>query len=316
MLQNYLPFLPYPVAGTIEPCNLCGSNETVDICKLDRRLKPLHTVACADCGLMRTQPMPTDEELASYYSGGYRKDYQFASSKPPKTHIVRSMRTGQGRMDKLAQWIKPGARVLDFGCGSGEFAYLAKQAGAHVTAFDPGSEYLDFARETYGVDAKAMQWQDADFAPGSFDVVSCYHVVEHLRRPVDAIKKMAEWAADDGIVHIEVPDMRPNHKPSFDRFHFAHVHGFVGETLEAAGRVAGLVPVDGHLETTTAIFRKIKAGDEANLIDVKDPTRATTLQTQYPDDSPVAFVLSGRWARQASHRLNRWRNDRAASSGS
>lgn len=309
MLKNYLPFLPYPVEGTNEPCNLCGGKETLEICNLDRRLKPLRTVVCADCGLMRTQPMPTDEELAAYYAGAYRRDYQLASSTPPKAHIVSSMRTAHARMKDLSQWIKPGCRVLDFGCGSGEFAYLAKEAGCEVYAFDPGGDYLDFARITYSIDAQAMRWQDAEFPFGFFDVVSSYHVVEHLRKPVDAMKKMADWLSSDGVIHIEVPDMRANHKPAFDRFHFAHVHGFTPASLEAAGRVAGLVPVLGHLHTTSAVFQKLSNASEIRPIDVIDRQRARELKKQYPHDSPFIYALSGRWATQAVQRAGRWLND-------
>lgn len=311
MLQNYLPFLPYPYVGSHEACNACGSSETVLICSTDRRLKPLNTMACADCGLMRTDPMPTDAELGAYYASGYRKDYQFAGSRPPRIHINRSMRLAERRMAELSQWLKPGVRVLDIGCGSGEFAYLAKQAGCDVIAFDPGSDYLAFAREEYGVDAFAARWEDADLPVGSFDVITSFHVVEHLRKPVDAMAKMREWLSDDGVVHIAVPDMRPNDKPSFDRFHFAHVHGFINETLEAAALKAGLAPIETHLTTTNGLFAKPES-EHATVTDLPicDPERAQYLTESYPDDSLAGYVLSGQWAVQTSKRFASWRRDR------
>lgn len=310
MLQNLLPFVPYPFVGSDEACNLCGSAQKVLICSTDRRLKPLKTVACVDCGLMRTDPMPTDDELNAYYTSGYRKDYQFAGSKPPRAHIANSMRIAKSRMAELEPWMKPGAKVLDIGCGSGEFAYLAQEAGCIVTAFDPGSDYLDFAKQEYGVDAFSSRWEDAELEAGSFDIITCFHVVEHLRKPVDAIAKMAIWLNDEGVVHIAVPDMRPNHKPSFDRFHFAHVHGFISETLEAAALNAGLAPVNAHLGTTSGLFAK-PASSHTTLDDlpIRNPERAQYLVESYPNDSPAAFVFSGKWAVQASHRFARWRRD-------
>lgn len=311
MLQNLLPFVPYPIVGNEPACNLCGSKDAIHICSTDRRLKPLNTVACADCGLMRSNPMPTDEELSRYYSSHYRADYQFASSKPPKIHRVRCLRRAEYRTELLKDWLKPGSRVLDVGCGSGEFAYLAKQAGCEVVAFDPGGEYLDFARDEYGVEAFISRWEDADLEPGSFDVITCFHVVEHLRKPVDALRQMAAWAKPDGIMYIAVPDMRPNNKPSFDRFHFAHVHGFIAETLEAALGVAGMVPVKGHLATTAGVFRKAQAEGNAieHPIPVKDQKRAIYLKDHYPDDSVVSYVMSGKWARNAGYQVSKWCRD-------
>lgn len=259
---------------------------------------------------MRTDPMPTEDELNAYYSSGYRKDYQFAGSKPPRAHIANSMRIAKSRMAELEPWMKPGAKVLDIGCGSGEFAYLAQEAGCIVTAFDPGSDYLDFAKQEYGVDAFSSRWEDATLDLGSFDVITCFHVVEHLRNPVEAISQMAEWLDDEGVVHIVVPDMRPNHKPSFDRFHFAHVHGFIAETLEAAALKAGLAPFQSHLSTTSGLFAKPESS-HAILADlqIRDPKRAEYLVESYPDDSLATFVFSGKWAVQASHRFARWRRD-------
>lgn len=311
MLQNLLPFMPYPFVGSEEACNLCGSAQRVLICSTDRRLKPLDTVACIDCGLMRSNPMPTDEELSRYYASHYRTDFQFASSKPPKIHRVRSMRLAERRRELLKEWLKPGSRVLDVGCGSGEFAYLAKQAGCEVIAFDPGGDYLDFARAEYGVEAFISRWEDADLEPSSFDVVTCFHVVEHLLQPIEALRQIAAWAKPDGIVHIAVPDMQPNHKPSFDRFHFAHVHGFIGETLEAAAGIAGMVPVEGHLATTQAVFRKsmVDGSDRDCLIPVKDRKRAIYLKERYPNDSVVSYVMSGKWARNAGYQISKWCRD-------
>lgn len=310
MLQNLIPFVPYPFVGSDEACNLCSSAQKVLVCSTDRRLKPLNTVACADCGLMRTDPMPTDGELNAYYSSGYRKDYQFAGSKPPRAHIANSMRIAKARIAELEPWLKPGAKVLDIGCGSGEFAYLAKEAGCVVTAFDPGSDYLEFAKQEYGVEAFSSRWEDAQLEVGSFDVITCFHVVEHLRQPIQAIAQMAKWLSDEGVVHIAVPNMRPNHKPSFDRFHFAHVHGFISETLEAAALKAGLAPIQSHLNTTSGLFAKPESS-HTTLTDlpIRDPSRAQYLLESYPNDSPVSFVLSGKWASQASQRFARWRRD-------
>jgi 2-polyprenyl-3-methyl-5-hydroxy-6-metoxy-1,4-benzoquinol methylase len=310
VVQNVLPFMPYPFVGSDEACNLCGSAQKVLICSTDRRWKPLNTVACAECGLMRTDPMPTDEELGAYYASGYRKDYQFAGSKPPRAHIASSMRIAEARIAELERWMKPGARVLDFGCGSGEFAYLAQEAGCEVTAFDPGSDYLDFAKQEYGVEAFSSRWEDADLEAGSFDVITCFHVVEHLRQPVEAMAQMAQWLDDEGVVHIAVPDMRPNHKPSFDRFHFAHVHGFISETLEAAALQAGLAPVQAHLTTTSGLFAKPgSAHDTVTDLPIRDPKRVDYLVESYPDDSIAKFLLTGKFAAQASHRFKRWRRD-------
>lgn len=45
---------------------------------------------------------------------------------------------------------------------------------------------------------------DASFADGSFDVVTSFHVVEHLPRPLAALARMIRWLAQDGLLIVEV----------------------------------------------------------------------------------------------------------------
>ncbi len=187
-VQNLVPFMRYAYGGQRVACNLCGAQEAVTICRHDRRLKRLDTVACEECGLIRTDPMPTEAELAAYYASEYRRDYQFAfSRKPPRFHLKRSAREAAARMALLQPVLKPGSRLLDFGSGSGEFLSLAKQAGHDVVGIEPGEDFARFARESYGVEVLARPWTEVELPEGGFDVITASHVIEHLREPVTAM---------------------------------------------------------------------------------------------------------------------------------
>jgi 2-polyprenyl-3-methyl-5-hydroxy-6-metoxy-1,4-benzoquinol methylase len=309
LFQSLIPFAAYPYRGQSIPCNLCGSHEKTVICKKDRRWKPLQTVACSDCGLMRTDPMPTDAELEQYYRDEYRFDYQFAGERPPKAHLVRSLRDAHSRVAMLGDALKPSARVLDVGCGTGEFLKLAKEKGCEVIGIEPGKAYAHFARSEYELDVINGLWQDADLPEKGFDVVTCNQVVEHLRDPMAALGAIANWLKPDGVAFIAVPDMRPNHKPSFERFHFAHIYGFTPETLEVAMRCNGLVPASGEpLTSTTAVFKKSPSLDRASIT-VRDPSRSQKLAATYPDDTVVSYVFGGGYFRHAAHRFGKWRRD-------
>ena len=65
---HFMPFTGYPYKGAPSACNLCGSTESVVVAESDRRLKVLRSIACEQCGLIRTDPMPTVPELADYYA--------------------------------------------------------------------------------------------------------------------------------------------------------------------------------------------------------------------------------------------------------
>ncbi len=291
LVRHALPFTGYPYRGEAVACNLCGCTGTLVVAETDRRLKRLRSVACTECGLIRTDPMPTQDELGAYYASAYRAAYQFALGKrPPRHHLNRSRREAAFRADLLAPALRPGARVLDFGSGSGEFLTAARARGATVTGVEPGLSYAAFARAEYG--ARVLDRLDALAPDEAFDVVTVHHVLEHLRDPVDTLERLAGRLAPGGVLYAAVPNMAATGKPPHERFHFAHVHGFVRETLDRAAARAGLTPhPDYWREDTTAVYRRDPAAR-------RGPARtdlAQALAAALAPASPGTYIASGAW---------------------
>lgn len=292
LVRHAVPFTSYPYRGERMACNLCGGIETLTVAKTDRRLKRLRSVACVDCGLIRTDPMPTATELDAYYASAYRAAYQFAlGRRPPRHHLNRSRREAAFRAEMLASALRPGARVLDFGSGSGEFLAAARGRGCTVTGVEPGHAYAAYARVEHSV--RVLDRFD-DLAPDeTFDVVTTHHVLEHLRDPVDTLARLAGRLAPGGVLYAAVPNMAATGKPPHERFHFAHVHGFVRATLDRAARRAGLAPhPDYWREDTTAVYRHVGAHDGLH----PDETGlAQDLATALAPVRPGAYLASGAW---------------------
>jgi 2-polyprenyl-3-methyl-5-hydroxy-6-metoxy-1,4-benzoquinol methylase len=311
-----LPAIAYPYAGRSEACVLCEGREVRVIARTDRRLKPLTTVCCAGCGLIRVDPMPTEAELAAYYRVLYRLDYQLAGRRaaPPRFHLTRSRREAERRAALLAPVLRPGARVLDLGAGSGEFLALAARRGCETLGIEPGEDYARYAREAHGLAVLAQGWAEAELSPGSFDLVTVNHVIEHLRDPVAALARIAAWLRPGtGRAFVAVPDLAaPSRRPPFERFHFAHVHNFVPETLRAAAARAGLQPdPDYPGEGCTLVLRHAAAGP-LGAAAVADPARAARVAAAFPQVSVARHLLGFGWAGGMIRRARRW----AADSGS
>ncbi|MCA3597942.1 MAG: class I SAM-dependent methyltransferase [Methylobacterium sp.] len=307
-IRNQIPLTRYAYRGEEAPCNLCGSHHRLIISQSDRRLKTLKSVACEQCGLIRTDPMPTDAELDAYYAGEYRLDYQFAfSKKPPRFHITRSQRDAEARLALLEPALSGPKRVLDFGSGSGEFLVAAAKAGHAVEGIEPGETFAAFSREAYGVKVESRVWQQAEFAPGSFDVITSNHVLEHLREPVNALKRMAEWLAEDGVLFVSVPNALGKRQHSFQHFHFAHVYNFTPQALVWVGLVAGLEPDPRFMNAgTTVVFRKRKEGAAVPAWGEGEGHRVAS---HFEPSSPLRFLLSGRWILDALRRFRKVAGD-------
>lgn len=291
-LNHFMPFTGYPYTGAPTGCNLCGCGESVTVAETDRRLKTLRSIACLQCGLIRTDPMPTPAELAVYYAHAYRADYQLAfAGGPPRVHLKRSAREAAFRAGLLAPKLAPGARVLDFGSGSGEFLAEARARGCAVLGVEPGRDYAAYARAHHGVEVLDAAADDR-FEPGTFDVVATHHVMEHLRDPADVMARLARWLKPDGVLYAAVPNMAATGKPPHERFHFAHVHGFVRETFDLTARRAGLVPDAAYpREDTTVVYRKT----DAPAGPIAAPGLARRLAEELRPMPAGTYLASGAW---------------------
>lgn len=237
---RHLPLIPYQITGSQKSCPLCRSDEADGLSRWDRRLKPLQHVKCARCSLIRQTFMPSDAELIEYYRNSYRRDYQYAYRGPSTRHVAKRRAEAGLRLERLARHLLPSAKIVDFGCGSGEFIEAAQARGFSAFGFEPGSDYAQYARNKLRLPVENCGWQDFNLPSGTVEAVTAFHVFEHLTDPVAALTRIKSWLSTDGIVYIEVPNMAIHLKKGFGCLHMAHTIGFGRYSLELLGAIVGM----------------------------------------------------------------------------
>jgi SAM-dependent methyltransferase len=240
-----------------EPCVLCNGQELRVLATRGRHFQELTTAICTGCGLVQTNPIPTEQELATYYRELYRREYKLAYT-PPRRHVVRYARHATERLGRLAQFVEAHGTLLDVGSGAGEFVYAARLAGFEARGIEPHEGYSAFARAAFRVPVATATLQQADVPDSSIDVVTLHHVLEHLPRPLAALARIARWLRPGGVVMLDVPDVeRSLHAPA-NRFHHAHVYNFNHFTLRAMLLRAGLEIIEhpGNAAGTSLAVRR------------------------------------------------------------
>jgi SAM-dependent methyltransferase len=303
-----------PPATEVVPCNLCGASSFDIVGRTDRDGKPLQTVMCQICGLLWTNPRPSAADMDAYYATEYREDYK-GSSAPPLRKIVRGMLGARERRRALRPLVRDGAAVLDVGCGAGEFVYLLRRDRVNASGLEPGEAYADFGRRVLGIPVQTATVHTAAVEPGSQDVVTMFHCLEHVLDPRGVLAHVRGWLKKNGLVIVEVPNIASTEQAPAHRFHYAHLYHFTGPTLSALGEAAGLRHVrteysdDGG--NVTCVFRR--QSDRQRLpAGLKEETART--RSILERHTAVRHYLSSTPYRRVAGRLRRrWREDRLLS---
>ncbi len=135
-------------------------------------------------------------------------------SQPPDTYVhghhesvLRShqSRTVENSAAYLLGELQPGLTVLDVGCGPGTITVdlAARVAPGEVVGIDPSSDVVETARSLAAPENCRFDIGDTyglGFDDDSFDVVHAHQVLQHLTRPVDALREMRRVTRPGGVV--------------------------------------------------------------------------------------------------------------------
>ncbi|GAA4432587.1 class I SAM-dependent methyltransferase [Bremerella cremea] len=240
-------------------CPISGTYDGVVVYNRDRYGFPMRTVISKATGLVYTDPRPADDAIDDFYRNGYRRFYKSAPV-PKWKHTARNARIAGQRMDVIQSLTTKGSTVLDVGTGSGELLYVGRRAGLEMQGIEADQAYAQFGRRSYGVKIINQSLQRARLPEAHFDVVTIYHVLEHLADPTAALKKLATALKPGGHLVIEVPNVDSLDAQFRQKWHPGHLFHFNCATLSALANVCGFEVVTVYtcdrLSVVWAILKK------------------------------------------------------------
>jgi SAM-dependent methyltransferase len=99
--------------------------------------------------------------------------------------------------------IGPGKRVLDVGCGSGDFLALAQSRGASASGFDASPEMIELARtRAPGADLRVGSMEALPYAGAAFDAVTGFNSLQFADDRVAALREWARVVAPGGAISV------------------------------------------------------------------------------------------------------------------
>ena len=175
---------------TLSVCPVCGSSDFSRIFEPD-------VTECARCHVLFRNPRPTQAEIRrSYDCGSNYEEWQ--------THESQRSLLWQRRLSLLTRFKRSGS-LLDVGAGDGFFLDFAKAAGFTTYGTELSSTGAAYA-EKRGHKLFLGQLRDIDFGGQKFDVITLWHVLEHLPDPGGALSIISSLLEPGGIFVLAVPN--------------------------------------------------------------------------------------------------------------
>jgi 2-polyprenyl-3-methyl-5-hydroxy-6-metoxy-1,4-benzoquinol methylase len=162
--------------------------------------------------MLITSPQPSLENLGEYYeSVDYISHTDSKRSLFEKAyHFVKSIAL-KNKLDLINSLQPDKGRVLDIGAGTGDFLSVAKQNGWQIIGVEPSDKAKAIAKNK-GV---SFVEKTTELENRSFDVISMWHVLEHVPDLEEQIKELKRLLKPNGTLIIAVPNFK-----SFDAKHY------------------------------------------------------------------------------------------------
>lgn len=153
-------------------------------------------------GILKTLPVPSD--LNSYYqSNNYISHTDSSKNLTEKIYqLIKKYMLGK-KINWIEKFSEKGS-ILDFGAGTGEFILQAKNSGWKVNGVEPNKQARDLAI-LKGIEIKE---DISQFKKASFDVITMWHVLEHIPNLEEKINEIKSLLIPGGILIIAVPNYK------------------------------------------------------------------------------------------------------------
>lgn len=186
-------------ATTQSVCAICGGTEGGLVIAFGE----WRVLRCPKCDLGRLDPKP--DMASQQYGEEYFAEHRIMTA-GTDDELARKIAGQRSRVNFIKRY-KPSGQLLDIGCASGYFLARAREEGYGVHGIEVSEWAVQEGRSRLGLEIDKGNTDDVDFPDGSFDIITMWHVIEHVEQPIEALSEVRRWLKQDGLLVIECPNM-------------------------------------------------------------------------------------------------------------
>ena len=194
------------------PCIYCGSLKFIPVFLREDNTLVVH---CQECHLEFVNPLPTIETMQENYQRemtgnetgtGIHSNYILERQKRFKSFS----KLHNSRLSLIERLYPKKGNLLDIGCGAGFFLNSAKERGWNCYGMEILFEYVKFAQENFALENIHLESLDESitFEPNTFDVITLWDLIEHLRNPIESLKNIYQIMKPGGLLVMWTPNVK------------------------------------------------------------------------------------------------------------
>lgn len=232
---------------TLEHCPICDSGKFspfMDCIDHTVSRETFSIVQCDSCGFKFTNPRPEEHQLGKYYKS---EDY-ISHSNTSKGFInsaYQSVRkyTLLKKLQLISRYYRTG-KILDIGCGTGEFLKTMKNAKWEAIGIEPDEGARKQCIEKQGLDVRE-EGKMKQLPDEHFDVITMWHVLEHVPKLNERVEELKRLLKPNGMIIIAVPNCdsldAKTYKEKWAAYDLPrHLYHFTPKDIEALFRKKGM----------------------------------------------------------------------------
>jgi SAM-dependent methyltransferase len=195
---------------TLTNCPICQSTELklfIECIDYTVSKNKFTIMQCTSCGFRFTNPRPEEAESGKYY-----QSENYISHSDTRKGLINSLYHYARRFTlkkklKLITYAnkEKQGNLLDLGCGTGAFLNICKENGWQVQGIEPSADAREFAQKNYGLTLNDVNtW--GKIADDSLDVVTAWHVLEHVYNLEEELKQVKRTLTSNGNFIVALPN--------------------------------------------------------------------------------------------------------------
>ena len=221
----------------IEKCPICSSS-TFDIYMHTKDFfftqEEFTLSKCKKCDFVFTNPIPNN--LGKYYETTDYLSHNTGDNGMMGKLYATLRNINLKRKYKLVSSYNSRGKILDIGCGTSELLNHFKNNSWLVTGIEPNTTARTFAKKKYNIE----NWEEDKIdilTPNSFDVISMWHVLEHVPDLNNRLSQIAKLLKNDGTIFIALPNLDSPDSIKYKEYWSAidvprHLYHFTQQTFE------------------------------------------------------------------------------------